>query len=124
MFVSNDRGRWVEQNLPESLHGFGSGPVTLKLTDELHPGHWFCAGLDDALERRPVCLDGGSADSINHRVDLVATAHRIKRGEREASLRPQCGHDELFAARRLDRMDELAVFPGVNRRAVQWLDPG
>jgi hypothetical protein len=50
-----------EQNLLERLHSLLASPVALKLTD-LHPAHGLPASLDDALQRRPVRIDGGSAN--------------------------------------------------------------
>jgi hypothetical protein len=45
-----------------------------------------------------------SADGVGHRIRLVFLAHRIRRGERQAGLSLQRGHDQLAAAGRPDRL--------------------
>lgn len=54
-----------------------------------------------------VCLEGGAADGIGDRVDLVAFSKGVERREGEAGFRPQRGHEESLAAGGLDGVDEL-----------------
>jgi hypothetical protein len=96
----------------------------LELTGELHPASWLPIGLDYALQPCPVRLNGSPGNRINYWVDFIALTHCVERGKCEACFCPQRGHDEFLAARLLDRFYEFFVFPGINRRAVKWLDPG
>src|SRR5260370_35013718 len=67
-----------EENLRDWPRGLCACPVPLQLTHQLDQASGLRTGLDDALEPRPVCLDGGATDGIHHRIDLIPFAQGVE----------------------------------------------
>src|SRR4029077_15960522 len=102
-----------EDDLDDLLHRFGPRPVALQLDSEGDPAGRLSTCLNDTLQASAVGLDGGAADRVDDRVDLIAFPHRVERGKRHADLSPQGADDELAPARRSNRAEEIRVFPGI-----------
>src|SRR5712691_1944119 len=93
-------------------------PVPLQLARQAHPTDRLSSCLHDALQTGPVRLGGRTGNGVNHRVDLVARLERVERREGEAHFGPQRRHDQLLVSGGFDRLAELGVLPGVDRRPI------
>jgi hypothetical protein len=54
-------------------------PIPLQITQHLNPVSWLCTSSDEALQRRPVRIDVGTAGRIHNRVDLIPRAEYAAR---------------------------------------------
>src|ERR1700749_647000 len=99
-------------------HRIDAGPIPLQFAGQRHPADRVSPCLDNAFQTSPVRLRRGPTDRIYHREHLEPVAEGIQGRKGQTHLGPQCGHDQLRAAGRLDATAELDVFPGVDRRPV------
>jgi hypothetical protein len=110
-----------QQNPRELRHRLFAIPVTLQFAGELHACRWLAPGLDKALKSGVVRLWRRPADGIDNGEYFISLAQGIERGMHK-HFRPQRCHDQLFATRYLDRLDEILVFPRVDCGAVDRFD--
>jgi hypothetical protein len=93
-------------------------PITLPFGRQRQPGHHVGAGCDHALDGDGVRLDRGAARGVGDDGHVPAFAERLDHRHRDTDLGPQAGDDQLRAAGRLDRVDDLSVLPGVDEGPV------
>src|SRR6266436_920344 len=103
---SSEESRWSfleqafgEHDLDNARHGLRASPVALQLARERDPTDRLAAGLHDTLEAGAMRLEGGTADRIDDRIDVVTLPQRVERGEGHTNLRPERAEDELAPAR-------------------------
>ena len=63
-------------------------------------------------------LDGGAADRVDDRVDVVALPQRVEGRERHADLGPERTEDQLAPPGGAHGGEEVGVLPRVERRPV------
>lgn len=113
-----------KQYFRETGSGFLTVPIALQFADQLHPACRLRAGLNDALQSRFVRFNRGSGDRVDDWIDFKTFLHRVERRVHQAHFRPQRRHDEFLAPSRFHGGDEIGVFPGIDRGAVDRRDAG
>ena len=68
--------------------------------------------------KRIVRFDADAARSVGYGKHVVAIAHRLDDGHREADFRPESGDHQFLTSRLFHRFDDARVFPGVDGRTV------
>jgi hypothetical protein len=69
-------------------------------------------------------LAGERDPAVYHRTQVIPVAEGIKRAEGHPDFNPQGTEDQLPSPRRVDRLHELDVFPGIDRPPIQRLVGG
>src|SRR5690554_6845696 len=99
-------------------------PVALPFGGYSQPGHHVGTGGNHALDGDFVGLDRNTARGIGHHRDIPAFAQRLDCRQGNAYLGPEPCNNQLLAARRLDGVHDLLIFPGIDESPVDHLLAG
>src|ERR1700692_766838 len=108
----------IEQNLSNFSESFCARPIPLKFSRHAEPRNRLSASSYETADSHVMRFRRRATRSVGDDVDIEAITHRMDSGHRETHLRPECGDHKFLAARLLDCIDNAAVLPRINERAV------